>query len=358
MVQKLIKAWMAARFPLLSRLHLFVLRAKTVLTGVLLLTMAAGCGGIARQGSTGQVRVFVAAAEPMQLDTTGLNLYATLTKDALWMQQPMASGSEGWSTLFSAVYAGRWHLLVQAVEATTGRILLSGQTDVLVEPDKVNVVEVILKPEKGELSVEIDLTGVVQADDVVMCVVRTYPAAFGSSSTEKILPDPETGQWRGAWRVPTGTYDLSVELYTATTMTGSLLYASPWQRVDIEPGKTTLVRWTVQTGQVSVGGTLDPCPDPPTGLTATPGPEGITLSWLAPNPYPVDLQEYVIYIRRDLFERFEVLDRVAPDQLTYVYLPDDDEEGCRLAFAVAASDGQSTSMRSQEVEVIWQPPAQ
>ncbi|MBE3578084.1 MAG: fibronectin type III domain-containing protein [Limnochordales bacterium] len=359
MVQKLMKAGSFVQLPLQPRrVHLVAQKAKLGLVGVLLLVMAAGCGSIARKEATGQVRVFVAAAEPMQSETAGLNLYATLTKDALWLQQPMTSGAEGWSTLFPAVYIGRWHLLVQAVEATTGRIVLSGETDVLVEANTVNLVEVTLKPEKGELNVEIDLTGVTQAKDVAMCVVRTSPAAFGSSSTEKIFRHPDTGEWRGLWRVPAGTYDLSVELYTATTMTDSLLYASPWQRVDIEPGKTTLVKWAVQTGQVSVGGVLDPCPDPPTGLTASIGPEGITLSWLAPNPYPADLNEYVIYVRRDLFEHFEVLDRVAPDQLTYVYLPEEEEIGCRLAFAVAASDGRSTSKRSEEVEVVWQPAAE
>lgn len=328
----------------------YLLRAGIFTT--LTMALAAGCMPGTGRRAVGNVQVKVAAVAPM---TTGSNLevQALLSKDNTRYLKPLAAGTDGWSTVFSGVYTGRWKVEVMAFDKVQQRQVLYGATTVLVEPDRTAVANVTLGPARGWLEVEIDLAGFQERSQIQMCYVRLSPSVLETNDA-KIFPDAN-GAWKGKWFIPAGTYDLSIELYNGLTMTNSLKYASPYQRVDIEPGRLATVRWSVQTGTLTVNGTLDPAPGAPTGLSASVTSEGIVLEWQPPNPVPADLQGYVVYVRHDLFERFEATDTVPAGTLRYVYQPRRDERGRRLAFAVSARDGLSESPRSSEVEVVWEP---
>lgn len=250
------------------------------------------------------------------------------------------------------LWPGRWQVTALGLDAE-GVARYQGATTVDGFPEGTTRAEIVLTASLARLELEADLSSYDGPDPVESVVVRFEPRPATFRYTfERLEAQPGTAIFARTLEVPPQTYDYRFELYKAAGVEpGNLIYAPPWQRVDLQPGETVRLRWNPGAGGVSVTGTINPPPPAPTLLAAEVVEARLRVAWQPVTTEEADLASYRVYLRKDIFEEFRLVDE-APGSATERLISASPWSGRTVWLAVTAVDtaGQE-SLRSNELQV-------
>ena len=324
--------------------------AKSILLAICAATLIGGCVPAPRQGD-GRISLHVSWGAAERGLFRGLEeiraVNATLSRQNLKVVIPMLVDPEGGNASGTAtgLYAGEWTLKVDATMAD-GTVLYTGQTKVMVVSNKECHVELTLRA-VGTLDITMDIALLLAKGlEVTGGKIGIYEDPTSGSATYKDM----VREGEGAAAVIHGvvnnlaamTYDARVVIPQVT----NALFTSEYFQFSIQPGRTTTVHLAAD-GHVVVDVTIVPEPGQVTGLSATSGPSGVTLSW---NPVS-GATGYRVY-RTEGDGRFKHLDIVG-GVTTYTddAFNEADPYGGKVCYAVAALAGTIEGLRSEPVEV-------
>lgn len=253
--------------------------------------------------------------------------------------------NESVSHVVDSLYEGTWEAELRIVDFE-GDVIYRAVSEVLLFRDQTTLAKLDLVPAPGLLEVYIDLSNFQDKDSVGRARVSVTPGGYSSSIREE-----GSDIIRIEREVDPRTYDFRVSLYGEEY--SNAIYNSPWQPVDIRPGKVTTVVWSVSKGDLQIVGNLHPAPGSPEALRAEPVENGkaLRLTW-APGPNYEYATAFRIYQRSAPFDYYKMIQEVPSDTFEWVIDTSSLTTPHTRVYAVSAVSAMgSESLRSEPVEV-------
>lgn len=276
-------------------------------------------------------------------DTSQVNLI--LRQDARELRFDVPIEGRSVSFVVDSLYAGNWDVTLQIIDFE-GDVIYLATTEVPLLNDETTLARLDLVPAPGLLEVYIDLSTFHDKDRVGRARVSVTPGGYSSSIREE-----GSDVIRIEREVAPRTYDFRVSLYGDEY--SNAIYNSPWQPVDIRPGKVTTVVWSVATGDLQVIGEVYPAPGRPEALQAEAIEKGsaLRLRW-APGPDAEYAVAYRIYERSAPFDYYRLIEEVPSDTFEWILDTSRLTTPQTRVYAVAAVSSLGfESLRSEPVEV-------
>jgi len=301
---------------------------------------------------TGKVAIKTSLASLEAMNASALQAEAVLTNAKQVITAQLEVNNHFAEGLIEGVFVGTWSVQISVTDSK-GTVILAGSGEVCVRESKTAQAEITLRPAKGILKVDVDLTGFSNTEEIRKAKVVLSPGDL-AVSFEK---DTDTGEFGTSLEVVPGSYDMKIELYTKTTHDYNMAYSDAYRQIAVRPGQTTVVNWFPKTGAVEVTGRMDTAPPAPENLTGSFAEGSFELCWDTVMPPEDDLAAYRLYCKQDELDKFTLLAEIAAagvigDEVSYVYTPETLSPGASFFFTVTAVDFSGMeSYRSDTIEI-------